>query len=113
MSKETVVDVAERIEHDDTIVIDRVDTPLVVTDNPLKDNNGAVVFTAEKQDRPDEGLLTSVSFGIGHPSGGADAELTVQSYSEAPSERVAEIERNYDDIRTQEQFKVSSLSIVD
>lgn len=113
MSKQTVTDVAKQLELDDTIVIDRVDTPLVVTDRPIRDNEGAIVFTAEKRDYPDQGMLTSIVFGIGHPSGGVDAELTVQSYSEAPSERVAEIERDYDDIRTQEQFQVASLSIVD
>ncbi|WP_142986926.1 hypothetical protein [Halorubrum cibi] len=113
MSKKAVVDAADRLEVNDTIVIDRVDTPLVVTDIPVKDNKGAIIFSAEQQDHPEEGLVTSITFGIGHPSGGADAELTVQSYSEAPPERVAEIEKDYDDIRTQEQFEVSSLSIVD
>lgn len=70
MEDDELREVGDSIEKGDQIAIGRLDINLTVKARPIEDNTGALLIEAHKKHHPQEGVVTSVTITLGHPSGG-------------------------------------------
>ena len=70
MNNNELREVGDSIEEGDEIVIGRLNVNLTITARPIEDNTGALLIEAHKKHHPREGVVTSVTITLDHPSGG-------------------------------------------
>ena len=78
MDDEELRKVGDAIEVGNTIRIGKLDVELTVSARPGEDNTGALIVEAKRINHPEKGVVTSVMFTLGHPSGGDN--LMIEQY---------------------------------
>lgn len=111
MDEDELRDVGDAVDRGDTITIGQVTAELTVTDRPIKDHTGALIFSAERANYPDEGIVTKVTISLGHPSSGETVEVSEYIMDESPETAVEEYQLG--ERREMNHYTLEQLSIIE